>query len=196
MHVREPRHDLRQVVDRLVAGVELDVGGVVVDLDRVAPDLLHERDRHVARGHDVAVDLERDDDARRVGRVRELADVGEEGCLVLVRRLVPADCGVHDRDAVVGRPAHGPDPVLEALGRRQVGVAGEADRGEAVARRACAARRPGISKDRRAPSTREQPSVRRGGSPAPAMPGQRLVEAVGVVRVRVPGQRVLHRRLP
>ena len=123
----EVRDDLRQVVDRLVTGVVLDVRGVVVDPDGVAADLLHQRDRHVARGHNVAVDLEGDDDASALGGVREFADVAEERRLVLVRALVAADGGVHDREPVVGRPAHRLDPVLEPLAGRQIGVPAEAD---------------------------------------------------------------------
>ena len=52
-----------QVVDGRVAAVELAVRGVVVDPDLLASDPLDQRQRDVARGHDVAVDLERDDDA-------------------------------------------------------------------------------------------------------------------------------------
>jgi hypothetical protein len=40
--------------------------------------------------------LERDDDACLLGRVGELADVGEERGLVLVGALVAADRGVED----------------------------------------------------------------------------------------------------
>ena len=131
--VREIRRDRRQVVDRLLARVELDVGGVVVDPDRVTSDLLDQRDRDVARGHDVAVDLECDDDACRVCNVGERSDVGEERALVLVGRLVAADGAVHDREAVLGGPLHRLDPVGEPVGGRQVGVPRETHRLEPVA---------------------------------------------------------------
>src|SRR2546425_413679 len=83
MDVREVRRDLREIVDCLLAGVELDVRRVVVDLDRVPADLLEERDRDVARGHDVAVDLEGDDDAGALGGVCQFAPVAAPGGALL-----------------------------------------------------------------------------------------------------------------
>ena len=61
------------------------------------------------------------------------ARIAEERRLVLVGRLVPADGGVDDRDPVLGRPAHGLDPVREPVRRRQVGMSRQADRLEPVA---------------------------------------------------------------
>ena len=122
MDVDELVDDLRQVLDRGVAGVVDDVRGVVVDPDRVASDLLEQWKRDGARGHDVAVDLEADDDAGLLGLVGERPDVREERGLVLVGALMAADRGVDDRDAVLGGPAHRLDAVLEPVRRRQVGV--------------------------------------------------------------------------
>ena len=83
-------------------------------------------------GHDVAVDLERDDDAGRFRGSGELADVRQEGALALLLRRVAAHRRVDDRESVVGRPANGLQPVLESLSCRQVGMAAQGNGVETV----------------------------------------------------------------
>ena len=78
------------------------------------------------------MDLERDDDARRLRGIRKRGDVGEERSLAFVGALVSSDSCVDDRDSEVGGPANALDPVLQALRCRQVGVRADADRGKAV----------------------------------------------------------------
>jgi hypothetical protein len=59
------------------------------------------------------VDLERDDDVRILGSVRQLPHIAEEGGFVLVGALVAADRSVDDGDAELRSPADTLDPVFE-----------------------------------------------------------------------------------
>ena len=194
MDVHELVDDLRQVLDRGVAGVVDDVRRVVVDPDGIAPDLLEQRERDGARGHDVAVDLEADRDPRLLGLVGHRPDVREERGLVLVRRLVAADRGVDDRDAVLGSPAHRLDAVREPLSRRQVGVRRQADRIEPVTLQLAAQLALiGVEVDMLRPARHRRQLD--GGIARLRDALQRLVVGVRVVRVRVTRKGVRHRGL-
>ena len=138
------------------------------------------------------MNLERDDDACTLRLVRELVDVREKGVLALTRRRVPADRRVHDRDPGLGREANGGEAVVDAGARRQLGMRAQTHGFEPVLGEL---RRQGIRMlevDVLGPAGDSRqfhvPVTGLGDS------RERLVEAVGVERVRVAGELIEHRR--
>ena len=97
--VDELRQRSRQIVHRLYAAVELDIGGVVVDQHVLAADPLEHRDRRRAGFGDLAVDLDAEADVARGGIVGKLMDIAHEGFFVFALAVMAADRGVHDVDA-------------------------------------------------------------------------------------------------